>query len=796
MKHTFLFFILFLATHFTHAQGTQTIRGTVIEAETSSPLGFVVVRIYRDSSLISGTTSDLNGNYRFEKLPVGRYSLVANFAGYQPTVMRDIILGSGKEVILNIRMESSVQQTNEVVIEGNKAGETNNEMTSVSARQFSVEETDRYAGSRGDPARMASNFAGVQGADDSRNDIVVRGNSPMGVLWRFEGVDIPNPNHFAIEGTTGGPVGILNNKVLANSDFFTGAFPAEFGNGIAGAFDLRMRNGNNEKFEVTGQFGFLGTEISAEGPLSKTRGSSFLINYRYSTLKLFEAMKIPIGTGAVPNYQDAAFRLNFPMKNGGTLAFFGVGGTSKIDIIVSKYTEPNDELYGEDSRDQYFRSGMGVTGVTYAKPVNENFYYRAVVAYSYRKSFSEHLLVYRDSTFAVDSITPKMGYKNAEGKLSANIYFVRKYGNRNTLKYGLFNDFYQNSLVDSIHSEVTYLFYNRQNYTGTSFLIQPYAQWKHKASDALVFNFGVHAQYFTLNGSRSIEPRAGLRWNFADRQTLSLGAGMHSQLLPSYIYYTHIPATTAPYSLQNKNLDFMRSIHSVVGYDVLATKNLRFKIEAYYQYLYNIPVDKKTSSFSALNQGTGFSRFFPDTLVNEGTGENYGIEFTAEKSFSNHYFVLITASLFDATYRGSDGIKRNTDFNTKYAVNMLGAREFKIGEKQTIQLGAKLTLAGKRWYTPIDTAASRLESDEVLIDSLRNTKQFSSSYFRLDIKVNWRLNTKKLTHEIGLDLVNVTGRKNILGLTYSPDPLNPQRDPVIEQYQLGFLPLFYYKVDF
>jgi hypothetical protein len=223
---------------------------------------------------------------------------------------------------------------------------------------------------------------------------------------------------------------------------------------------------------------------------------------------------------------------------------------------------------------------------------------------------------------------------------------------------------------------------------------------------------------------------------------------------------------------------------------------MHIKVETYYQYLYNVPVEKKSSSFSVLNQGSGFSRFFPDTLVNEGTGYNTGLEITIEKYFSKKFFFMATASLFDAKYKGSDGILRNSDFNTHYAVNVLGAREFKLTEKQTLEAGLKLTMAGKRYYTPVDTARSRIENDEYFVDSLRNTKTFSSSYMRLDLRVVWKLNTKNLTHEIGLDLVNVLNRKNILGLTYSPNPIHPEADPVVEQYQLGFLPLFYYKLDF
>lgn len=795
MKAYYIFLFL-LFGQLLYAQGNQTVRGTVVDKETRMPLIGAVIQLYNDSAMQGGAATDFDGHFRINNVPVGRYTIKVQYTGYLQALMPNIIVNSGKEIILNLELETSAVEVAEVVIKGDRKDGTVNEMASGSGRMFSVEETNRYGGSRGDPARMASNFAGVQGANDARNDIVVRGNSPMGVLWRIEGLDIPNPNHFAIEGTTGGPVSMLNNKVLANSDFYTGAFSAEFGNSIAAAFDLRMRNGNNEKFEFNGQFGFLGTELSTEGPINKKTGSSFLVNYRYSTLKMFEALSFPIGTGAVPNYMDGAFKFNFPLKKGGNLSWFGIGGNSKIDIVVSKYTEPNDELYGIDNRDQYFRTGMGFSGVVYAKPINEKTFFRMVVAGSHRYSASHHDLVWRDTTFAIDSITKKMGYKNKEDRISFNFYVLRRINQKNTLKVGMFNDVYMNDLVDSIHSEVTYRFYNRQDYTGKSLLIQPYAQWKFRPNDQVTLNMGLHGQYFTLNGSKAIEPRVGMRYSIGEKQSIQVAAGLHSQMLPAYVYYTHLPADSAPYVLHNKDVGFIRSVHTVIGYDIAVAENMRIKVEGYYQYLYDIPIEQKSSSFSVVNQGSGFARFFPDSLVNEGTGRNFGFELTVEKFFSNNYFYMFTASVFDAKYTGSDGIERNTDFNTRYAVNLLGGREFQLCTKQSLSLGTKVTLAGKRWYTPIDEAASHIENDEVLVDSLRNTLQFSSAYFRLDLKVVWKYNAKRVTHEIGLDLVNLTNQKNILGLTYSPDSLNPTSSPVAEQYQLGFLPLFYYQIDF
>ena len=309
------FFLLLMAASSVAQQRLQTVRGRITDKESNVPLPFVSVALFADSLLKQGALSDTGGYFRMEKVVPGRYSLKALLLGYRSAVMYDVIVNSGKETIVNLEMEESATELQAVEIRGVIKSEALNEMTMGSMRMFTVDEANRYAGSRSDPGRMARNFAGVQGSDDSRNDIVVRGNSPLGVLWRINGIDVPNPNHFAVPGTTGGGVSMLNSKVIDNSDFLTGAFPAEFGNSVAGVFDLKFRSGNNEKYEHSAQLGFLGTELATEGPLSREKKSSYLLAYRYSTLKLFESLNIKIGTQAVPNYQDLSFKVNFPKSN-------------------------------------------------------------------------------------------------------------------------------------------------------------------------------------------------------------------------------------------------------------------------------------------------------------------------------------------------------------------------------------------------------------------------------------------------------------------------------------------------
>ncbi len=803
--------LLCLSSTLVYAQDlTQTIRGTVVDKESQFPLPFVNIVIKSMPNANLGATTDENGIFRINEVPLGRQTIEVSYIGYETVTLDNIIVTSAKEVILKVEMEEAATKVGEVVVTAGKRGDVINEMATVSSRQFSVEETNRYAGSRGEPARMASNFAGVQGADDSRNDIVIRGNSPQGVLWRLDGINIPNPNHFNIAGTGGGPVTILNNKFLANSDFFTGAFPAEYGNGIAGVFDLKMRNGNNQKHEFSGQLGFLGTELMAEGPLNKESGASYLATFRYSTLQLFSALNINVGTDAIPKYYDGAFRFNFPLKKGGNLAFWGIGGNSTIDIVLSTAVAPDTStlIYGSNDRDQYFSSSMFSTGVTYTQPLDKNTFLKAGAAYSRTDIFANHDYIERDvenGIFTNIVKTPILDYEFHEGKYSAYLQYNKKLSAKTTFKTGINIDAFDVDYIDSVRvvqpgtdsTAANFTNWNtRWDVRDMTFLVQPFAQVKYKATDKLTLVGGVTATYYSIN-KRSlspIEPRLGLSYEISKTQKLSFGTGLHSQTQSNYLYYYGDETVgNAPIGYNKEAMGLTKSVHFVLGHDAAFKNNMRLKSEIYYQFLYDVPVNTYSSSYSLVNSGSGFSRLFPDSLTNEGTARNYGIEFTLEKFFGGGYYFLVTTSLFDSKYQGSDGVLRNSIFNGRYAFNALFAKEFTFKNGTALNIGGKVTRAGGRWYGEVDEAQSAQQLEVIYIDETVNSKQFRP-YFRVDGKVSFIWNRPKVTHEIAIDFVNILGTQNILTLTYAPD--HPSGNPIQEEYQLGFLPLFYYKIDF
>lgn len=767
---------------------TQDIRGVIIDKQSQTQIpGATIVLPGREP--FTGTISDAEGKFKISGLAPGRYDLKVSYTGYKEVNMPNIVVTTGKEVVLEIGMEESVSSLSEVVVSAEKKTETQNDMVSVSGRSFSMEEVNRYAGGRSDPSRLAANFAGVSSPDDSRNDIVIRGNSPTGVLWRIEGLNVPNPNHFSTVGTTGGPVSAINTNVIRNSDFFTSAFPAEYGNANAGVFDLGFRNGNSEKYEHTLQVGALtGVEAMTEGPINKEKGSSYLVAYRYSFTGVAQAIGIPIGTTATPFYQDVSFKINSGMSKFGKFTLFGLGAKSKIEFLHDKID--TTDLFANPTKDSYFTSDIGLVGVKHFIKVNSRSYFNTVIGGTYNGSN------YLEDNVATDTKPLSRNVENKTNQVhySINTSFNSKVNAKLFVKAGIISEVIALMLNardrDSLMNWRQYWDFNDK-----TMLHQAYAQARYRFTDKLTLNLGVHGQLLTLNNSTSIEPRVGLKYQVSDKHLLSAGYGMHSQMQPVDAYFYRSIDASGNYVQTNKNMDFTRSQHVVLGYEIFPVKDWRIKTEVYYQQLMSVPVTATLGSYSMLNAGASFFPNDKTNLKNNGTGTNYGAELTIEKFFTKGYYVLLTGTVYESKYKGSDGIEHNTAFNGKYVYNVLAGKEFKVGKdkRNVISIGFKMTQAGGRYYTPVDLAASQAVQQQVLKDDSYAFSQRNPDFFRLDVKTGFTLNSKKskLSQSVFFDIQNVTNNKNVFAQRY-----NPVTNSVNTAYQIGFFPNFVYKVQF
>ena len=785
MKGSFLIILLIIA-QLSYAQNNrQNIRGVVTDKLSQTTLPGASVQIVSKTEN-KGTTTDEKGKYVLANVPPGRYELKIAYLGYKNVFVSSVVVTSGKETILDISMEEDIKSLNEVVITANSKDKTINSLSTISARTFSMEEVNRFAGGRSDPARLAANFAGVSATDDSRNDIVIRGNSPAGVLWRIDGMDATNPNHFASIGTTGGAVSALNTNMLKSSDFFTSAWPAEYGNAISGVFDIGFRNGNAQKRETTVQLGVTtGLEAMTEGPISKSNGSSYLIGYRYALAGIAQAMGINIGTTATPTYQDLSFKINSGETKLGRFSLFGILAASSISLKGGS----SNELYG-GGQSSDFKSKIAIGGLKHFKQINSKSYISSTIGINYSGT--------NQLNYGMDSL--RNSYSKEENKVARTGYeFITNYNlkinSRLFFKAGMQAEYMNLDLYSRNRRREGEEWSQIWDYNSYTTLAQVYAHLKYSISEKLTLNAGLHAQQFFLNNSFSLEPRIGLKYELNNKNSFSFGYGLHSQTQPLNVYFLQTATTDGSFNYDNLNLGFTKSHHFVLGYDVQPFKDWRLKIEAYYQHLVNVPVNTYPSSYSMLNTGASFRTDLEDSLTNSGTGKNYGVELTVEKFFSRGYYGLFTASLYQSKYTASDGIERNTAFNGRYVANLLAGKEWKLGteKRNAITADLKVTYAGGRYYTPIDLAASQARGREVLEGDAYAYSSTYPDYFRLDFKVGYTLNsrTKKLSQSISLDLQNVTNNKNVFSQGY-----DDRSKSISTTYQLGFFPNFIYKIQF
>jgi hypothetical protein len=783
LKNPFFLISFCLIAHFSQAQlNHQTIRGTVVDEFSRFPLTGVLMQL--DSSDFY-YVSDSLGNFSIENVLPGRYNLSCSFIGYGDLQIPNIIVNSGKEVVLEIEMIEVYNPIGQVVIQSNNKSGTLNNLSSVSARTFSMEEVNRFAGGRSDVARLVANLAGVSTPDDSRNDIVIRGNSPVGVLWRIDGMNVTNPNHFASVGTTGGAVSALNTNLLKNSDFFTSAFPAEYGNATSGVFDIGFRNGNNKKRETTFQVGVVtGIEATTEGPISKNSNASYLIGYRYSLAGMAQNLGVNIGTSATPTYQDLSFKINGSTTKVGKFSLFGILAKSTINIDGGSQST----LYGNGNKVD-FGSEIGIVGMNHFKQLNKKSYITSIVGVNYAKTDQTGY----DFDFPTSEYFTKEVNNVAKRSLNFNSAYHLKVNSKLFLKVGIQQEFIGLDLFYKTKNRIEDSYDQIWDYNSNTSLTQAFVHLKFNPTDKITINAGVHSQMFLLNSSKSVEPRLGMVFNISKKSTLNLGYGLHAQLQPINVYFLQSTDAEGNVIYSNKDLDFTKSHHVVVGYNIQPLANWRVKTEVYYQSIFNVPVNTFSSSYSMLNTGSTFKVDLEDSLVNEGTGENYGIELTVEKFFSKGFYALCTASIYKSVYVGSDGFQRNTAFNGRYVFNFLAGKEWGVGNngRNKFSVDCKFTNAGGRAFTSIDLEASNLLNREVLSSDAFDS--YYSNYYRLDFKLGYTMNSnsKKVSQSISLDLQNVTNHKNVFSQSY-----DNRMQVVSSTYQLGFFPNVVYKVQF
>jgi len=758
---------------------TQQLRGTVVDQLLQRPLAGATVRLPGQSQAV---VTDAEGNFRFTALPIGSYRVEVSYAGYKEVILENVFLNTGKETVLQIAMETAVHTEAEVVVKANsRKNKPMNEMSLVSARAFSVEETQRYAAAVNDPLRMAMAFPGVVGADDGNNQIIIRGNSPAGLLWRMEGMDIPNPNHFSSVGTSGGGISILSAQLLANSDFVTGAFAAEYGNALSGVFDLRLRKGNNEKPEYTLQAGVLGLNAAAEGPFSKKYKGSYLVNYRYSTLNVLSKLGL-LPDETATNFQDLSYHVYLPAGKWGQFSLFGFGGLSD-----DKDKAKTDSADWESKWDRYsskFLSNTFMNGLNHTIQLGTRSSLRTGLGYSFtRNAYDQWLMndLYKlDRDYKDDHRTQKLQFNSA---------FNHRFSNKLQLRAGLIAQMirYNYYMLGREHEDEPLEEVIRSR--GNTSLQQAYTQLQYKLTDQLLLNGGLHWLHLALNNTSAIDPRFSIRWAINPASSVSLGYGHHSQIQTMGIYFAKQQQPDGSDKFLNKDLGFTKAHHYVLSYSQRVSPVLLLKTELYLQQLYNVPVSTESgSTFSTLNV---IEDFVNDPLVNKGKGRNYGIEISAERYLRNNFYFTVSQSLYQSKYKALDGVERNTRFNGHYITTFIIGKEFETYRRtRSFGVNLKTIWAGGQRTTPIDVEESLVKGYTVF-DEQRAYSLQNPDYFRTDLRLSMKWNRKGFTSTLSLDLQNLTNRLNVFNQWF-----DSEKNEVTTNYQTGLIPVLNYKIEF
>lgn len=747
---------------------TQTIKGKVIDTRTKRPLQGASIQLLK-SNPQKGTTADTNGYFELQNIPVGRHSFLVSFLGYEDAFVLEILIGSAKEVDVVVELTEHINNLESIIITSSKnRAKANNKMATVSSRSFDVEETKRFPASITDPSRMALSFAGVTNSDDSTNEIIIRGNAPNQLLWRVEGVEVPEPNHFSEEGFSAGSIGMISTNLLGKSDFFTGAFPAEYGNALSGVFDINLRNGNSNRNEYAFQFGLLGTDLAIEGPFSKNYKGSYLINYRYSTLEFLNNI-IEVVNGSVPKYQDLSLKINLPLGKKTNLSLWGIGGISESDRLPEFI---NDFIIEDD----FFNSKTYMSGINIQHFIGDKTTVDAILSYSSKESNYLSVENYLNTN---ENAIFKSSFKNNAFRTSLQLTHILN--TKTILQTGtiLSHLDYQINRSNRVN-EVKEFDLNQNNNAN---MLQSFAQIKQRFNNNISATFGLHSTYFSLNNNFIVEPRAGFNYKINNKHTINFGFGKHTRSMNLNQYFID---GIYDDDFVNKDLDLMQANHYVLGYDWQIIKNGHLKIETYYQDINNVAVATNTDSTNSIINGD----ILEIDLKDSGKAKNYGVEITFEKFFSNQYYFLATTSLFKSEYRASDNNWYNSKFNTNYTFNIVGGKEFTIKSNNILGVNAKVLSNGGQRSSPIDFDEFKSTGQLSIFQNQRNSISLKD-YLRLDLSSYYRINRLKVAHIFSIDIQNVTNRDNIQSLGF-----NGNTGTYINNYQLGLTPTFNYRIEF
>lgn len=753
-----------------HAQPPLAeLSGRVLDVRSYQPVPGAAVRLQPGNVSLT-TTTDSTGHFRIAAIPVGHYALLVSALGYDSLEVPELWLRAGKQSEQRLLLSPSAHQLGTVTI----SPEAREQLQPLGLRPFTVEQSLRWPATFFDPARLVTALPGVAGVNDQANHLSIRGNSPNANAWTLEGAEIVNPSHTGNAGTasdlptlSGGGVNILSAQMLATSSLLTGVLPPDRDNALGGILDMRLRNGNMQRQEWTLQAGLLGIDASTEGPIGKGGRSSYLVNYRYSTVGLLGAMGVDLGDEAI-TFQDLAFHVALPAGKRGEWHLFGMGGNSSN--VFEAVHDTTVWKVDKDSRNIDYSSSMGAAGAHLRIPLGRHATLTSTIALSeIDQERSEDML--RTDYTAMWHMETALG----ERKLSGTAQVEGAVGAR--FRYSAGAGATERRLTSWLNSDEH------------GWLLRPWANAGWSLTEHLQATAGIGVAYFTFTREAAAEPRVSLEWRMRHGRKLALAAGGRSQLPQWQSFGVGVwPLLVQP------AIGLTRSQDIVLGYDHPVGRRLMLHAEAYLQQLTNVPVEAAGLPFNiapTYSLVNAWDEPAPVPLQATGKARNAGVELSADHHFANDLFWQANASLYSSMYTDVAGHGHRSRWDGQYLFNLFGGKEFKKEKEDRVRtwgVSARANVMGGAWNPPLPAYTD--QNGAVVFTGNPDWEQLPG-YYRIDLRVYLKKDRKGRTGLWAVDLQNLSGAQNAAFRYF-----DVRKHEVVTKYQLGLIPNLSYRIEF
>jgi len=741
--HIRLFIILFILPIQSFQSFAQTgeLSGLVTDAKTGEPL--IGATVILDGTTI-GDATDQNGRYFIENIPTSSYNVAVSYVGYLSVTKFNIVIRSEGNPDLNFELEEDALLLGEVVVTPNPFEKL--QTTPLSIQNLSQEEVAAYPGGNNDIAKVVQSLPGVGGTVGGfRNDVIIRGGAPNENVYYLDGIEIPNINHFSTQGSAGGPVGLLNVSFFEGVTLSASSFGAQYDNVLSGVLQFDQRNGNAREFTGNFRLGSSESALTFEGPLFKGNANesntTFIASVRRSYLQfLFELIDLPI----LPDYWDYQYKVNHRIDQYNSLLITGVGSID--DFSVNELDEFDPQQQASQDQVPIIKQRTNTIGATW----NRRFKNRSG---NFRLTLSTNRLENEFSQYTDNVNQQGLYFQNdaieQEIKLRLN---VTKFLGEWITNYGgsIQNAEYSNSTTDLV---------NNANFSSdlNFYRYGLFAQSSRSFSDRTTFSFGIRfdGNSFTETGNeiwRTFSPRVSKSFKITKDGdwTLNSSLGRYYKIPP----YTILGFEDNAGSFVNKNSEYIRTDHAVLGLEYLINESSRITLEGFWKQYGNYPVSVR-DQVSLANKGGGFEVLGSEPVVSNGDGRTYGAELLYQQKFTGRFYAITAFTFYKSEF--TNGITDDytpSVWDNNLLISLLGG--YKLGNNW--EISGRYRYLGRAPFAPVDEVRTLENYPAVLRDFTRIGEEELDAFSQVDIRVDKKWSFNRWSLDVFLEIQNALGQ--------------------------------------